>query len=66
MGKYSPIKYRLFNIYLGKMLRNLNEYTNITFKQEALAFKAWLKDNWETYKYYDEDGTTPLYDTIPE
>ena len=66
MGKYSPIKYRLFNIYLGKMLRNLNEYTNITFKQEALAFKAWLKTNWETYKYYDEDGTTPLYDTIPD
>lgn len=66
LGSYSHIKFRLFNIYLGKMLRDLNEYTNITFKQEALAFKAWLKANWETYKYYAEDGTTPLYDTIPE
>ena len=68
LGKYSPIKYRLFNLYLGKMLRDLNEYTNITFKQEALAFKAWLKENWDngTYKYYAEDGKTPLHDTIPE
>jgi hypothetical protein len=50
------------------MLRDLNEYTNITFKQEALAFKAWLKENWDngTYKYYAEDGKTPLHDTIPE
>ena len=41
-------------------------YTNITLKTEALNFKQWLKDNWETYKYYDADGVTPLYDTIPE
>lgn len=68
LGIYSPIKYRLFNIYLGKMLIDLSEYTNITFKAEALAFKAWLKDNWDkgVYKYYAEDGKTPLYDTIPE
>ena len=65
-GEFSPIKYRLLNIYLGKVLVNLNEYTNITLKQMALDFKKWLQDNWETYKYYDADGVTPLYDTIPE
>ena len=65
-GEYSPIKYRLLNLYLGKVLVNLNEYTNITLKEEALNFKQWLKDNWETYKYYAADGVTPLYDTIPE
>ena len=65
-GEYSPIKYRLLNLYLGKVLVNLNEYTNITLKEEALNFKQWLKDNWDTYKYYAADGVTPLYDTIPE
>ena len=65
-GEYSPIKYRLLNLYLGKVLKNINEYTNISLKEEALNFKAWLKNNWETYKYYHTDGVTPLYDTIPE
>jgi len=66
LGEYSPMKYRVLNAFLGKVLRNLDEYTNITFKEKALEFKLWWKDNWESYKYYDADGTTPLYDTIPD
>lgn len=66
MGKYSPMKYRVFNIYLGKVLADLDGYTNITFKSEALKFKNWWKENWTLYPYYDTDGTTPLYETIPE
>lgn len=68
LGPYSAMKYRLLNIYLGKILRNLDEYTSITFKDEALAFKAWWKRQWEegNHRYYDTDGTTPLYDTIPD
>lgn len=66
LGKYSAIKYRVFNIYLGKVLTNLNEYTNITFKAETVAFKKWWKENWAEYGYYDRDGVTPLYETIPD
>jgi hypothetical protein len=66
LGEYSAIKYRVFNIYLGKVLTDLNEYTNITFKEETVAFKAWWKENWAEYEYYDKDGVTPLYDTIPD
>lgn len=66
MGDYSEMKYRVFNIFMGKVIRNLDEYTNITFKAKALEFKQWWKDNWDSYKYYAADGTTPLYDTIPE
>lgn len=66
LGEYSAMKYRVLNIYLGKVLRNLDEYTNITFKEKSLEFKQWWKDNWESYKYYAEDGVTPLYDTIPD
>ena len=66
LGEYSAMKYRVLNVYLGKVLRNLDEYTNITFKEKALEFKQWWKDNWESYKYYAEDGVTPLYDTIPD
>lgn len=66
LGDYTPMKYRVFNIYIGKVLRNLDEYTNITFKEKCLQFKQWWKDNWDSYMYYDEDGTTPLYDTIPD
>ena len=66
MGDYSPVKYRLLNIYLGKVLADLDGYTNITFKAEALRFKNWWKENWASYTYYDADGTTPLYETIPE
>lgn len=68
VGKYSDIKFRLFNYYLGKYLNQLDEYTSITFKQEALKFRAWLKEKFESgeFVYYDEDGVTPLYKTIPE
>lgn len=68
LGKYSDIKYRVLNYYLGKVLVNIDDYTNITFKEEALAFKEWWKKEWEkgNHVYYDTDGTTPLYETIPE
>lgn len=68
MGPYSPMKYRLFNIYLGKVLLSLDEYTDMTFRAEAVAFREWLKGKWEdgTYRYYDEDGVTPIFETIPE
>lgn len=68
LGEYSAIKYRLFNIYLGKVLLNTDEYTDITFKEEVAKFKAWLKEKWDdgTYRYYDSDGKTPLHDSIPE
>lgn len=68
LGAYSAMKYRVLNIYLGKILRNLDEYTSITFKDEALAFKAWWKRQWDegNYRYYDTDGKTPLYETIPD
>ena len=68
LGSYSDIKFRVFNIYLGRFLKNLNGYTDITFKEEALKFKAWWKQQWDegNYRYYDTDVTTPLYDTIPD
>ena len=67
LGSYSDIKFRVLNIYLGHFLKNLNGYTDITFKEEALKFKAWWKQQWGegNYKYCDTDGITPLYDTIP-
>lgn len=66
LGDYTPMKYRVLNAFLGKVLRNLDGYTNITFKEKVREFKQWWKDNWESYRYYDADGTTPLYDTIPD
>ena len=68
LGPYSEIKLRLFNYYLGVFLESLDNYTAITFKQEALKFKAWLKEKFDdgTFVYYDSDGTTPLYQTIPD
>ncbi len=66
LGQYIPMKYRMLNIFLGKVLRTTDEYTNITFKEKILEFKQWWKENWESYKYYAADGSTPLYDTIPD
>lgn len=68
LGEYSPMKYRVFNIYLGKVLQNLDGYTNMEFSQEARDFRAWWAAEWEkgNYRYYAPDGTTPLYETIPE
>lgn len=68
LGGYSDIKFRVLNIYLGHFLKSLNGYTDITFKEEALKFKAWWKRQWDegNYRYYDSDGTTPLYDSIPD
>lgn len=68
LGDYSQVKFRLLNIYLGRFLKSLDAYTGITFKQEALNFKTWWKEKWAAgeYRYYDADGTTPLYETIPD
>ncbi len=67
-GVYSDIKFRLLNCYLGRYLNNLDGYTTITLKEEALRFRAWLKEKFESGElvYYAEDGQTPLYQTIPE
>lgn len=67
IGEYSPMKYRMLNIFLGKVLRNTDEFGGgMAFKAKILEFKQWWKDNWQSYEYYAEDGTTPLYDTIPD
>lgn len=68
LGDYSDIKYRVFNIYLGKFLTSISDYTIIEFEAEAKAFRQWWKEQWEdgNYHYYAPDGSTPLYETIPE
>ncbi len=68
LGDYSDIKFRVFNIYLGKFLDKIDGYSQITFKDEALKFKAWWKGQWAegNYRYYDSDNITPLYETIPD
>ena len=35
-------------------------------KQREEEIQQWWKDNWDSYEYYAEDGTTRLYDTIPD
>ncbi|MBO8449006.1 MAG: DUF4843 domain-containing protein [Bacteroidetes bacterium] len=68
LGDYSDMKFRVFNIYLGRYLDSLADYTTITFEEEVARFKAWWADQWASgnYRYYAEDGTTPLYETIPD
>ncbi|MBE6250166.1 MAG: DUF4843 domain-containing protein [Bacteroidales bacterium] len=67
IGAYSAMKYRVLNIFLGKVLRNTDEFGGgMAFKAKMLEFKQWWKDNWDSYEYYAEDGTTRLYDTIPD
>lgn len=68
IGKYTDMKYRVFNYYIGKVVMNIDNYTSITFKEEAVAFRKWWKAEWEkgNHIYYDSDGKTPLYETIPE
>ena len=66
LGDYSDLKFRLFNIYSGKFVTSIDNYSQIEFKQVAEDFKAWLKEEWEKgNRYYADDKTTPLYDTIP-
>ena len=50
----------------GKILKDLRKYSGIQFKKEIDSFKKWWKQEWEkgNYKYYTEDGNTPLYETI--
>lgn len=68
LGEYSDMKFRVFNIYLGKYLDSLNGYTSITFEEEVAEFKRWWINEWKEgrYMYYADDGETPLYDTIPD
>ena len=68
LGAYSDVKYRVLNIYLGRVLTSLDGYTAITLGEEITRFKAWWRERWEAgeYRYYDEDGTTPLYETIAD
>ncbi len=68
LGEYSDVKFRIFNIYLGRFLQKLDGYSQIAFKNEALKFKAWWKEQWDegNYRYYDSDNITPLYETIPD
>lgn len=66
LGDYSDLKFRLFNIYSGKFVTTIDNYSQIEFEQVAADFKAWLKAEWDKgNKYYANDKTTPLYDTIP-
>lgn len=66
LGDYSDLKFRLFNIYSGKFVTSIDNYSQIEFKQVAEDFKTWLKGEWEKgNRYYADDKTTPLYDTIP-
>lgn len=68
LGDYSDMKFRVFNIYLGKYLTSLADYTSITFEEEVAKFKQWWTEQWAegNYRYYAEDGSTPLYETIPD
>ena len=66
LGQYSPLKFRLFNIYSKGFVKSIDNYTAIAFKDFALEFREWLRVMWESgRKYYDTDGTTPLYESIP-
>lgn len=67
LGDYSHLKYRLFNIFSGRVVLSIDRYSQIEFKQVALDFRQWLMEEWQKgNKYYADDNTTPLYDTIPE
>ncbi|MBO6169153.1 MAG: DUF4843 domain-containing protein [Bacteroidales bacterium] len=66
LGPYSPLKFRLFNIYSRGFVKSIDNYTAIVFKDFALEFREWLRGLWDAgQKYYDTDGTTPLYESIP-
>ena len=66
LGEYTNLKYRLFNIFSGKLVTSIDNFSQIEFKKVAEDFKAWLKAEWDKgNKYYADDKTTPLYETIP-
>ncbi len=68
LGEYSDMKYRVFNIYLGRVLTSLDGYTAISFSEEISSFKSWWRSRWAEgeYRYFASDGVTPLYDTISD
>lgn len=49
LGEYSPIKYRLFNIYMNKVVVDISSYTVDGFKVEVDNFKSWLQENSSIY-----------------
>ncbi len=67
LGAYSPMKYRVLNLYLGHVLTSLDGYTAMGFADEVKAFKSWWKERWDEgqYRYYDKTTGQPLYETIP-
>lgn len=66
LGEYSHLKYRLFNIFSGKLVTSIDNFSQIEFKKVADDFKSWLQSEWDNgNKYYADDKTTPLYETIP-
>ena len=66
LGPYSPLKFRLFNIFSRGFVRSIDNYTAIEFKRVALEFREWLHGLWDAgQRYYDVDGTSPLYESIP-
>lgn len=67
LGTYSPMKYRVLNIYLGQVLESLDGYTAMGFADEVAAFKTWWKERWDEgqYRYTDKVTGQPLYETIP-
>lgn len=49
LGEYTPIKYRLFNIYMNRVVEDISSYTVDGFKMEVAKFKSWLRDNASVY-----------------
>lgn len=49
LGAYSPMKYRLFNIYMNRVVVDITSYTVDGFKAEVAKFKQWLQDNASAY-----------------
>ncbi len=60
LGEYSAIKYRLFNIFLNKVVTDVSSYTADGFKEEIVRFKAWLQENISLYPQADE-----VFNSIP-
>jgi hypothetical protein len=60
LGAYSPVKYRLFNIFMNKLMTDISAYTADGFKELVGRYKEWLQNNMATYPEAAE-----VYDSIP-
>ena len=60
LGVYSAIKYRLFNIYMNKVMTDISAYTADGFKEVVVRFKEWLLANATLYP-----EASVVYDSIP-